>query len=189
VREVAAMTGEPRDLKSLSKVMALVLRHQPERFGVTLDPEGYVSLEELLVAVDRMRPGTSRADLVAVVEGLEPAKRRFTISGDSIRANYGHSLRARVSHEEATPPAVLYHGTWEGAVNVILERGLLPMGRQYVHLTTNRDLARRIGSRHGKPVVVCVDARRAHDGGVRFYRANDSFWLVDTLPPGYLRTG
>jgi putative RNA 2'-phosphotransferase len=182
------MTRTSGDLKALSKLISLILRHEPERFGVVLDPEGYTSIEDLLVAVRSVRPATPLEDIAAVVATVEPDKQRFTIIGDSIRANYGHSLRERVAQVEAAPPPVLYHGTSARAVEAILEHGLRPMNRQYVHLTTDRELARRVGGRRGSPVLLRVDAARASAEGVKFYKANVTFWLVDALPPAYLAT-
>jgi len=55
-----------------------------------------------------------------------------------------------------------------------------------VHLTTNPDLAGRVGGRHGKARILEIDARRASESGVGFYRANESFWLADFIPPEFI---
>ena len=173
-------------MKQLSKLMSLILRHEAERFGLALDPEGFVSIEELLEAVRTRLPGTTRDDIAAVVRTIEPDKQRFTIEGEDIRANYGHSMGSRVQHEIAPPPAVLFHGTTRAVLESILASGLKPMGRQYVHLTLERELARRVGGRHGPPVVLLVHAVTASSEGVVFYRANPAFWLADLVPARYL---
>jgi putative RNA 2'-phosphotransferase len=129
----------------------------------------------------------TETDIVAVVETLEPDKRRFSIVDGDIRANYGHSLAERIVHVAAEPPEILCHGTHENAVRSVLRDGLAPMKRQYVHLTGDRELAARVGARRGKPVLLDVAAGDAHRDGVRFYRANEAFWLVDAVPPRYLR--
>lgn len=173
-------------MKHLSKMMSLILRHEAERFGLVLDPEGFVSIEELLAAVRRELPDTTRDDISAVVRTIEPDKQRFTIEGDDIRANYGHSMGSRVQHEIASPPAVLFHGTARAALESILASGLKPMRRQYVHLTLEPELARRVGGRHGPPVLLRVHASAASSAGVPFYRANPAFWLADSVPARYL---
>lgn len=174
------------DLRRLSKLMSLVLRHEPERFGLLLDPEGFVPLAELVAALRQRWPGVTPEDIVAVVDTVEPDKQRFTIVGDSVRANYGHSVSTRIAHAPAVPPEQLYHGTSTSRVSGILAAGLKPMQRQYVHLTTHLDLARRVGARHGEPRILCVDAVGAHRDGVTFYVANSAFWLVDAVPAKYL---
>ena len=175
-------------LVQLSKLLAMILRHQPQQFGITLDAEGYAPLTEVLAAVRSRMPHASAADVRAVVATLEHDKRRFSILDDEIRANYGHSLAQRIEHQPAAPPTVLLHGTSRAAVPGILERGLLPMRRQYVHLTTDPTLATRIGARHGPAQVLVVAAAQAFEGGIVFYRANESFWLADAVPARYLST-
>jgi putative RNA 2'-phosphotransferase len=167
--------------------MSLILRHKPEQFGVVLDPEGYAPIEDVVRAIRTIIPDVSEQDMVLVVDTIELDKRRFTISGQDIRANYGHSLAQRIVQSTATPPEVLLHGTSETAVEIILEGGIQPMRRQYVHLTTSLDLATRVGSRHGKVCVLEVDAAAAHAAGIVFYRANESFWLADVIPAQFVR--
>jgi putative RNA 2'-phosphotransferase len=161
--------------------MSLALRHEPTRFGLVLDAEGFTPLASLADALQ-----VAAADIRAVVEGVEPDKQRYSIVGEDIRANYGHSLAERIAQESSEPPPVLLHGTHEGAVATILREGLRPMARQYVHLTADAGIASRVGGRRGRPVLLRVDARAARAAGIIFYRANETFWLVDSLPAEYL---
>jgi putative RNA 2'-phosphotransferase len=173
-------------LVKLSKLLSLMLRHEPAKFGLVLDGEGFASLEETLRAVRGSLPQATEADIVAVVETIEPDKRRFSIVERDIRANYGHSLGERIRHATAIPPDQLLHGTHAAAVALILRTGLEPMKRQYVHLTPNAELAGRVGARRGKPVLLRVDARAAYAAGIEFYRANESFWLANSVPARFL---
>ncbi len=174
------------DLVQLSKLLSLMLRHEPHRFDLLLDAEGFASLEDTLRAVRIRLPRATEEDIIAVVETIEPDKRRFSIVDRDIRANYGHTLSERIRHEPAIPPAMLLHGTHAAALDVILRSGLEPMKRQYVHLTSDREIAGRVGSRRGRLVIVDVDAGAAHAAGVVFYRANESFWLADRVPARFL---
>ena len=173
-------------LKRVSKRMALVLRHAPESAGLVLDPEGYVHLDDLVTALQRDLPDISADTIRAVVAQVEPRKQRYSIVDDCVRANYGHSTDDRIAHVAAEPPDTLLHGTSRSSVAAILSDGLLPMKRQYVHLTPDRQLAASVGTRHGKPCLIRVDARTAHLSGVTFYRANHTFWLVASVPSRYL---
>jgi putative RNA 2'-phosphotransferase len=177
----------PRLLR-ISKLLALILRHRPDKFGIVLDAEGWGDLKEVLAAVRTRVGDATQEDLVAVVESVETDKCRYSIDEGEIRANYGHSLARRIQHESSMPPAILWHGTPEHALRRIFTEGLAPMRRQYVHLTTSKDLATRIGARHGRPRTLRVDAARAHANGLVFYRANDAFWLADHIPPQYIDT-
>ncbi|MFC3800876.1 RNA 2'-phosphotransferase [Cohnella sp. GCM10012308] len=121
--------------KSLSKLMTKILRHIPEAFGVTLDPEdGSCPLPSLIEAI-QAQSGWSwvkREDLEQVVRNSD--KQRFVIEDERIRARYGHS-HDKVQYAPGEPPEVLYHGTNTKALPSILQEGLLPMGRQYAHLS------------------------------------------------------
>jgi len=175
-------------LVALSKLMSLMLRHEPTRFGLALDAEGFVPLVEVLAAVRGPMPGSTQEDIVAVVETVERDKQRFSIVDDEIRANYGHSFAERIAQTAAVPPPVLLHGTYVDALAAILREGLRPMKRQYVHLTPSVEMAMRVGARRGKALLLAVDADAAHAAGVVFYRANENFWLVDALPAKFVRT-
>jgi len=173
-------------LVGLSKLMSLVLRHKPTEFGVVLDGEGYTPISDLVDAIRTQRADVSLEDIRVVVERVDPRKQRFSIAGDDIRANYGHSLAEKIRRHPTRPPDLLLHGTGESTVGAILESGLKPMSRQYVHLTVDRSLALKVGSRHGRPRLINVDAERAYAAGIPFYKANRSFWLADAVPAEYL---
>lgn len=170
----------------MSKLMSLMLRHKPEQFDLVLDPEGFVLVLDLVRALRHSISDASVDDVRRVVETIEPDKARFSISEHEVRANYGHSLMERVAQPLVVPPEVLLHGTSEDVVAAIRRDGIRPMRRQYVHLTTSSDLAARVGSRRGKAQVLKVEALRAHESGVAFYRANESFWLADFLAPEFI---
>ena len=178
------MTSRP--LARLSKLLSLMLRHEPGTFGLTLDAEGYAPVAEVVMAARTRLPAVSEADVIAVVETVEADKRRFSIVDDEIRANYGHSFADRIAQAARTPPAKLWHGTHLNAIERILREGLAPMKRQYVHLTTSESIATRVGARRGQAVLLEVDAAAAHAAGVVFYQANESFWLADSVPARFL---
>lgn len=174
------------DLRRLSKALAFVLRHDAERLQLGVDPEGFVLIVEVLAVLRSMNIAATEEALHRVAAEVDVHKSRYTIVDDAIRANYGHSLRRQVNHAPAPPPETLFHGTSADAKDAILRAGLVPMHRQYVHLTIDRELARQVGSRHGSPCVLRVAARQAHDEGIAFMPANRSFWLTLSVPGKYL---
>ena len=176
------------DYVSLSKAMSKALRHKPERLGIKLRKDGSVAISTLVRALNK-RGGWPReldeSDVMHVVE--HGSKQRFAVENGRIRARYGHSLELPISYVRSTPPNILYHGTTRSAAESILEEGLLPMGRQLVHLSTDVETALKVGARHGRPVVVLrVDAARAAHDGVPFYLGNDTTWLADRVDATYL---
>lgn len=172
----------------LSRLLAFVLRHQPEEFGLSLDAEGFVLLDSLIDAV-RKRPdfsGVTREDVEAVVR--ENPKPRFEIREDLIRARYGHSINGHISYPAMEPPAVLYHGTGRPAVEAIRRDGLRPRQRQYLHLSVSREDAYHVGKQSDvHPVVLEIQAREAHREGIAFFRAAEEIWLCERIPPQYFR--
>ncbi|MDH7499734.1 MAG: RNA 2'-phosphotransferase [candidate division NC10 bacterium] len=171
----------------LSKLLSYILRHRPDEYGLVLDPEGYVSVKELIQALHEEKDWSFvRADHLQEI-ALTSDRARFEMEEGRIRATYGHTLPIKIEYQQAEPPKVLYHGTRRRAYPVILAHGLRPMGRQYVHLTTHQELALRIGKRRDPdPVLLEVHALRAHQDGIPFYRANELIFLVASLPPHYL---
>jgi putative RNA 2'-phosphotransferase len=174
-------------LVRVSKYLSKHLRHEPERLGLTLGAGGWVSVEELLAACARDGFPVSRAELDEVVATSD--KQRFALdpAGDRVRANQGHSVDVDLQLEPAEPPAVLYHGTGHPNVAAIERTGLLKMGRHHVHLSGDVETARRVGARHGRAVVFAVDAAALRRDGFAFYRSANGVWLVDAVPPAYLR--
>ncbi|HEV2237138.1 MAG TPA: RNA 2'-phosphotransferase [Ktedonobacterales bacterium] len=170
-----------------SKFLSKHLRHQPERIGLRLEDGGWVAVEALLAACARHQMPITRAELDEVVARNNKQRFAFDASGTRIRASQGHSVTVNLGLEPATPPAVLYHGTGAGSVPAIERAGLLKMRRQHVHLSADIATARTVGARHGVPVIFLVDtAAMARDSYV-FYRSANGVWLVDHVPPAYLR--
>lgn len=176
------------NLKHISKCMSHALRHKPWLYELELDEEGWVPLEMLLSALRSERAawqGLQRPDIEELMRTAP--KERFQIKGDHIRAIYGHSLPGALRHEPADPPETLYHGTNPDLVQTIMEEGLRPMSRQYVHLSADAETALEVGRRKaGKPVLLRVDTASATRAGVTFFRGNDKVWLASKIPGEFL---
>ncbi|MHA3915283.1 RNA 2'-phosphotransferase [Halovulum sp. GXIMD14793] len=172
------------DDKQISKYLSLVLRHAPEKAGVTLDAQGWVSVDALLAG--STLPIT-RSDLDRVVRDSD--KQRFAISpdGSRIRANQGHSVPVELDLEEVTPPELLYHGTVAKALEVIRAEGLKPMKRHHVHLSPDIETAQTVGARRGKPVILTILAGQMAADGLRFWRSENGVWLTDAVAAPYIR--
>lgn len=173
-------------LDSMSKFISLILRHQPEIIGITLDEHGWAEVDELIAGVSKTRPLTMEM-LEEIVR--TDSKQRYSFSGDKrlIRANQGHSVKVDVELPEVIPPELLYHGTAERFLPSIMEQGLLPMSRLYVHLSKDEQTAVKVGSRHGKPVVLAVDAGQMTQDGHTFWLSVNGIWLTKAVPVQYLK--
>lgn len=178
---------DDKRLVRTSKFLSKVLRHSPEQAGLTLDSGGWVSVADLLAGCARAGVRITPEELREVVEQND--KRRFTFddTGGRIRANQGHSVEVDLELEPVEPPAVLFHGTAESTVPAILKSGLKKMRRHHVHLSGDEHTARKVGARHGRPVILAVDAAGMRGAGHLFYRSANGVWLVDEVPPAYLK--
>ena len=174
-------------LVRISKFLSTHLRHRPKRLGLRLADGGWVDVDALLTGCAKRGFPLSRAELVEVVARNDKQRFSFDPSGTRIRANQGHSVTVDLQLEPANPPAVLYHGTGQGAIGAILKQGLRKMRRHHVHLSADAATATRVGARHGRPVVFAVDVPAMVAAGFTFYRSANGVWLVDHVPPEYLR--
>jgi putative RNA 2'-phosphotransferase len=175
------------DLTQLSKFLSLVLRHEPERIGLTLDEAGWADVEELLNRCARAGRPINRALLARIVETSD--KQRFAFNSDQtrIRANQGHSVPVNLGLSPREPPAHLYHGTASRSLTSILQSGLKRGERHHVHLTETPATATAVGQRYGTPVLLRIDAARMHTDGHRFHCSDNNVWLCDEIPPTYLQ--
>ena len=171
--------------KSTSKYISLILRHKPEVIGISLDEHGWAVVDELIKGVNKTHP-LDMESLERIV--AEDEKQRYSFNEDKtlIRANQGHSIPVDVELPEVNPPDVLYHGTGHKYKDSIDELGLIPKTRLYVHLSGDIETARKVGQRHGKPVIYTVDAAAMHADGYRFFRSVNGVWLTKRVPKEYL---
>ena len=174
------------DEKKLGQYLSLILRHNPEVIGIQLDEHGWAKVDELIAGIRKTQfmDQTLLEKLVA-----EDEKGRYAFNDDKtlIRANQGHSIPVDVGLKEVQPPEVLWHGTGEKYVASIDREGLISKSRLYVHLSADFQTALKVGSRHGKPVVYAVDARRMHEEGYVFFLSVNGVWLTQRVPMAYLK--
>jgi putative RNA 2'-phosphotransferase len=172
----------------LSKLLSLVLRHDPSALGLELDAAGWVRVDALLAALGKHGRPLERADLERLVR--ENDKQRFAFSADGafLRANQGHSVSVVLGYATEPPPAKLYHGTAARFLRSIRTYGLRKGKRQHVHLSVTPELAESVGRRRGRPIVLEIEAGRMASAGYEFLRAPNGVWLTDHVPPQFVRT-
>lgn len=157
-----------------SRVLAYILRHDnksPIKQGGWLSVDYLISVKEF-----------SYEEIVNIV--LNDEKMRFELNEDHtlIRALYGHSVPVDLGLKCKVPPEQLYHGTSADVSAKILELGLLPMSRNFVHLCDDEHLAIEVGRRHGDPLLVYINAAEMVAAGYHFYNPVGHTWLVSKVP-------
>lgn len=171
----------------ISKFLSLILRHQPEVVGLTLEENGWIEVKKLIKAcADYGKPFTF-AELKSVVETNDKKRFGFNENETKIRANQGHSLEVEIEFEKKTPPKILYHGTAEKNLGLIFAEGLKKMSRHHVHLSADIETARKVGMRYGKPVIFEVDTEAMILENFEFFVSENNVWLTDSIPPNYIK--
>lgn len=171
----------------VSKFLSYVLRHQPDAVGITLDAEGWTDVATLIAAAARDGKQLDHELIEAVVNTSDKKRFAFSEDGLRIRAVQGHSTASvDITYADKTPPEVLYHGTATRFLESIRKEGLLPGSRQYVHLSQDEQTAIAVGQRHGKPVVLTIQASRMHAQGFTFSQAENGVWLTKLVPASYI---
>ncbi len=169
-----------------SKFLSLILRHQPEKIGLSLDANGWADIDELLrLSAAKGKPLT-RALLQEVVATND--KKRFVLSedGTKIRASQGHSVSVDLGLVPVVPPPMLFHGTATRFLDSIRQQGLLKSSRQHVHLSPDEPTAIKVGQRHGKPVVLRIASGKMQWDGHQFFHSANGVWLTDHVPAEFL---
>ena len=209
--------------KNTSKFISLILRHKPETIGITLDEHGWADARELIDGINQSEGHT--LDMEILEENVRTdEKQRYSFNEDHtlIRANQGHSIPVDVELEEKTPPDILWprnaraprlqaprapRTRWTGEKYVVSidAQGLIPKSRLYVHLSSDKETAKKVGSRHGRcrartasasssrtahgsgTVIYEIDCRQMAADGYRFFESDNHVWLTKEVPVRYLR--
>ena len=179
---------EAQRLVKISRYLSKHLRHDRDRLGITLEVGGWVGVDELLFSCRGNQFLFTRAELEEVVATNDKQRFSFNLQKTKIRANQGHSVEVDLQLTPVMPPEILYHGTGEKTVAAIRRSGLNKMSRHHVHLSQDQETARKVGARHGKPVVFVVKSAAMHQAGFEFYCSDNGVWLVDRVPCEFLTT-
>jgi putative RNA 2'-phosphotransferase len=178
-----------RELDHLGRIMTGILRHFPDRYQLTIDAHGWVSLPEMVRSISRKHPAYHwlRAQhLVAIAE--TDAKGRYEVRDDRVRATYGHTLEVELDLPTENIPDRLYFPVTPEEAGIVLEVGLKPSDRKKVHLSRTADDARAAGKvRTPSPVILEIDAGKARDGGIVIMQAGKTVFLADQIPAELLR--
>lgn len=176
------------ELNRVGRLMAGVLRHFPDRFGVKMDEHGWVDIREFC---DRMRDSKNRLHwirpyhIVAIV-ATDP-KGRYQVEGDFVRATYGHSLDLDLDLPTDKIPEKLYYPVTEEELDMVLERGLLPTDRKAVHLSDSKETAMAAGLRRVEaPIILEIDAAAATEGGLVIKKAGKTVYTTDHVPAKHI---
>jgi len=178
-----------RELDHLGRILTGILRHFPDRYGLAVEPHGWIELGAIARAIAQRHPvyrWLRPQHLVAIAE--TDAKGRYEVRDDRIRATYGHTLEVELDLPTGDIPDQLYYPVTPDEAAIVLEVGLRPSDRRKVHLSKTAPDAFAAGKvRTPEPIVLEVDARQAQAEGIVIMRAGKTVYLADRIPPTLLR--
>lgn len=177
-----------RELDSLGRIMAGVLRHFPEKLGVMVDGHGWVDISEFVEAVGVSRSGFQwlKEHHVEAIALTDP-KGRYQVDGGMIRATYGHTIDIRL---DDLPPAEIdefFYPVTEEEIDIILEGGLNPIDRKNVHLSGSIEKAIEAGKvRTEIPLILRIDGKKAKEDGIRIFHAGKDVYITERIDAKYI---
>lgn len=170
------------EIEKAGRVMAASLRHGKN--GVILDKNGYAAIGDILDAVKNRNPRMSwmRPRHIEAIVLTDP-KDRYEMSGNKIRATYGHTIDLDVPLDYDDVPEELFYPTSDDEVDDLLDNGIDPAGRAMVHLSRTYMDAKCAGLVHYEnPIILLIDVDQARDAGCRIGRASKTVYLCGHVP-------
>jgi len=173
------------NLTKISVKLSFLLRHCKEPVYIDLNG-GWVSVDTIIDVLRKRFPDVDRDVIEEIVRTDSKTRYSFDPTGTKIRANQGHSIPGvLIDMAQPEPPEFLYHGTAKRFLESILEKGLIPRSRNYVHISSDIETATTVGKRHGDPVILVIRARDFVADGNELYISDNGVWQAKAVPPEY----
>ena len=138
------------ELDIISRTMAGVLRHFPERYNLDMDEQGWIDLKSFVegIQIRQKRFRWLRSHHVLAMIDTDP-KGRYQFRDGKIRATYAHSIDVDLDLPMKDIPDELYYPSTKEELDILLETGLKPTDRKLVHLSKTYDSAMEAGRNVG----------------------------------------
>lgn len=177
-----------REMDSLGRIIAGVLRHFPEKLGVMIDGHGWVDISEFVEAIGVSRSGFHwlRNQHIEAI-ALTDSKGRYQIDGGMIRATYGHTIDISLDDLPLADIEEFYYPVTEEEIDIILEGGLNPIDRKHVHLSGSIEKAMEAGKvRTDEPLILKIDGAKAKKDGMKIFHAGKDVYVTDHIDAKYI---
>ena len=169
-------------LHQLSKVLSYILGRRPYEFGLVLDENGFVSIQMLLKAIGEEKDWRFIREAHFHEILLREPEPPIELAGSRIRSIDRSLLPIHTISTD--PPKMLYVCVRLKAHAHVLEKGVSPSAYSRVVLSSDRDMALRMGRRTDpKAVLLSVFCNKCKEHGVLFYMAGGSLLTAEHIPP------
>ncbi len=177
------MSKPSKTAETLAKFLTYALGRRPDEFGLVTDSRGYISLKALVQAL-RQEDGWGHLRPAHINEvALTVIPCPVEIENDHIRARERDQLPAAIIPRDL--PKLLYIPIRRKAHPTVLEKGLRSGSRPHLVLSSDREMALKLGRRiDNEPVILTVQVSQSLDKGVDFKQYGDTLFLTDNIPAG-----
>ena len=176
------------ELNSVGRILAGILRHFPEKFDLDMDLNGWVDIRDVAEEIRHRKRNLHWLrvhHLVAVAD--TDHKGRYQVDNNRIRASYGHSVDIELDHPTDNVPPSLFFPSTQEEVDILLEDGITPTDRRYVHLSKTFQDAYNAGVyRTEDPQFLEVDAAAALLADVYSGQAGPTVFVTRGIPPDFV---
>ncbi len=175
--------SKQRSAKQLAKFLDYILSRRPDEFGLVADTDGFFKIKDLIKALNEEQgfKYVRRSHLDEILITLPDPP--FEIADKLIRSKIRDRLPPR--SVAAEPPKLLYTCVRQKAYPHVSNKGIRPTGFSHIVLSSDIDMAKRIGKRFDRePVVLHVNVQQSEIRGVVFIRTGDVLYLADYIPEG-----
>lgn len=188
----------------LSRLLVYMLGHRPDEFGLVPDRDGFVAYKELLQAIheesgwsyvrqsyiNEVLLGKDRPLFQPEEKRIRVLKRLWYLDFDDpsrfLQAQRQGSDYEQIKDSKNAVPKILYMAVRRRAHPVVMEKGLKSREGRHLVLSTEKEMALRIGSRRDqRPVLLEVMAGTAESEGVLFYPFGGLF-LCHQIPAKFI---
>jgi putative RNA 2'-phosphotransferase len=178
------------EIEGAGRILAGMLRHFPENYGVRMDDHGWVKIYSVVTVIRAQKKSfwwLTPFHLEALVR-TDPKERYQINDREEIRATYGHTIPVNLDDLPTDDiPDVLYYQTTDEELEFIRETGISPSDKSWVHLSLTPRQAYISGLFHiESPAVVPIDTSALRKAGINVYRATSDVFLVENIPPEFV---
>jgi putative RNA 2'-phosphotransferase len=176
----------PRQLEALARMLAYMLGHHPDEFGLVLGEDGAIPLKQVHRALIH-EPGwgfVRQHHLDQVISLLQPPA--FEVVEERIRCLKPGPAPRR--HPGMAPPPLLYLAIPPKAHERVWQEGLKAAAGRELVLARTREMALKLGRRRAPaPILVTIQAQAAAKAGTSFTGYGEELFLAPDLSREFLQ--
>ncbi len=177
-------------LNHIGRILAGILRHFPEKFGLNLDQQAWIPILDIVSAI---KEKTHRYHWLTVdhIKGIAETdeKGRYEVRSGKVRATYGHSRDVELDLPGDNIPQYLYYPVEGNQVEKALEEGISPFNKSKVHLSATPKDALEAGTIHYEsPEILRIQAKECSEQSEHgIQKAGKFVFTVDFIPGEFIQ--